>query len=279
MEALKKKFKSRRGASLLLAMLFLMVCMMVGASVMIAAAFNLNKFRGVQEEQQKYLTLSSALNLLVDELERVEYVGQYSYTLTPVYQMDGEGNLIFDEESGSAIIDHSVHTYEQVAGELRLQDIKATWDLNEVLPLYNNLDMVFADKFDETEHTGPNINDEYNYRKRTDFPADTISPPVQYTLELKLNDEDEAYGDFSDTVSIDVELREDGSIYLTATLEETDYKMIALLKANLDYEHNEYPQNRLVLRGNEDDTTIYYETELPIRWNLEYIFKGEAAGE
>lgn len=275
MEALKKKFKSRRGASLLLAMLFLMVCMMVGASVMIAAAFNLNKFRGVQEEQQKYLTLSSALNLLVDELERVEYVGKYEYTLTMVILTDDDGEPIFDGDGNP--IYHYIHTYEQVAGELRLSVDQSDWGLNEVLPLYSYFDSVFAwesGEFDETEYIHPITGDQYFYK--TDISS--VSLPLHYKLELELTDEDGAYGGLSDKVSIDVELREDGSIYLTATLEETDYKMIALLKANLDYEHNEYPQNRLVLRGDEVDTKTY-ETKLPIRWNLEYIFKGEAAGE
>ena len=40
-----------------------LVCAMVGASVLMAAASNAGKSRSSREEQQKYLTLSSAMHL------------------------------------------------------------------------------------------------------------------------------------------------------------------------------------------------------------------------
>ena len=55
------------GASILLALLFFLVCAMVGASVLMAAASNAGKSRSSREEQQKYLTLSSAMQLVCDE--------------------------------------------------------------------------------------------------------------------------------------------------------------------------------------------------------------------
>lgn len=249
LEALKNKFKSRRGASILMALMMLLLSMLVGASVLMAAASNAGKLRGVQEEQQKYLTLSSALNLLVDELERVEYVGKYEYT--------------WNED------DH-IHTYRQDESRLWLRGTDTPWELNEVLPLYSYFDGVFAvesGEFDEGEYTDPITGDKYFYA--TDIPSASLP---HYTLELELNDASDTYGGLSDKVSIDVELREDGSIYLTATLEETDYKMIALLSTDLDI--HEYPKDRLVLQGNEDEDKTY-ETK-PIRWNLEYVLKKEA---
>jgi len=80
-ERLRKKLSSRRGASILIALLFLLLCMMTAASILTAAASNAGKLRSSREEQQRYLTLSSALRLVCGELERAEYEGKYGTAL------------------------------------------------------------------------------------------------------------------------------------------------------------------------------------------------------
>ena len=70
MEALKQKLKGRQGASFLLALALLLLCVMVAASLLTAAVSNAGKVRSNREEQQKYLTLSSALRLVCGELEK-----------------------------------------------------------------------------------------------------------------------------------------------------------------------------------------------------------------
>ena len=75
MERLGKKLRSERGASLLLALLMLLVCMMVGSSVLAAAASNAGKARSNRTEQQRYLNLTSAIQLVADEIARAEYTG------------------------------------------------------------------------------------------------------------------------------------------------------------------------------------------------------------
>ena len=77
MRRMRGKWESQSGASILLALLFLLVCMMVSASVLMAAASNAGKIRSNYEEQQRYLALSSALRLVAGELERAEYRGRY----------------------------------------------------------------------------------------------------------------------------------------------------------------------------------------------------------
>ena len=81
MKTLNRKLHSQRGASILLALLFLLACMMVAASVLMAAASNAGKIRSNYEEQQRYLALSSALRLVAGELEKAEYRGQYTFNL------------------------------------------------------------------------------------------------------------------------------------------------------------------------------------------------------
>lgn len=76
---LQRKLQSQRGASLLLALLLLLICSMVGASILMAAASNAGKHRSNLKEHQTYLALSSAVSLLCDELNAAQYTGQYRY--------------------------------------------------------------------------------------------------------------------------------------------------------------------------------------------------------
>ncbi len=80
MKKVIQKLQSQRGASILLALLFLLVCMMVAASVLMAAVSNAGKIRSNYEEQQRYLALSSALRLVAGEIENAEYTGRYTVT-------------------------------------------------------------------------------------------------------------------------------------------------------------------------------------------------------
>ena len=90
----KKKLNSRRGASFLLALLFFLVCGLVASSVLMAASSNAGRSRSSREEHQTYLTISSAVRLLCDELNAAEYRGRYHYWEVPVYETDEEGKRI-----------------------------------------------------------------------------------------------------------------------------------------------------------------------------------------
>lgn len=154
MEALKRKWKSSCGASILLALLFLLLCVMVGASVIMAAASNGGKIRSNQEEQQRYLALSSALRLVCDELESMEYVGRYKYGYVEVYTWEYQG----DDSQGDPIYEweHTSdrHYYWQQEGLLRARDGVAVgvgaekkWRLMDTIPFQHDLDAVFAENF------------------------------------------------------------------------------------------------------------------------------------
>lgn len=77
--ALKRKLQSQRGASLLLALLFLALCSLVSATILMAAVSNAGKARSNLREHQSYLALSSAVDLICDEIVRSEYQGRYHY--------------------------------------------------------------------------------------------------------------------------------------------------------------------------------------------------------
>lgn len=130
----RKKLRSESGASILLALLFLLVCVMAGASVLAAAASNAGKIRGNRAEQQKYLTLSSAIRLICDELGEAEYRGKYQvYEWTVPEKRDAEGNVVSPAKD---------YFYcQQQEGEY------TCLDLTEQLPLGPELDGIFHRQF------------------------------------------------------------------------------------------------------------------------------------
>lgn len=90
MRRAREKLKSTRGASLALALLLLLVCIAVGVSLLMAAASNGGRVRSNRQERQGYLALSSAMELVTQDLAtsdpaagdpaKMEYYGKYNYT-------------------------------------------------------------------------------------------------------------------------------------------------------------------------------------------------------
>ncbi|NCB62072.1 MAG: hypothetical protein EOM52_00410 [Clostridia bacterium] len=70
---IRAKLHSSSGASMAIALLFLLLCLTVGAVVLTAAASNAGRMSHSRESQQDYLTVSSAARLLRDELEGLTY--------------------------------------------------------------------------------------------------------------------------------------------------------------------------------------------------------------
>lgn len=303
MEALKKKLKSRRGASILLALLFLLVCMMVGASVVMAASSNVGKAESNRREQQRYLTLSSALTMLCDELEHVEYVGSYTR---------------YTEEGTVETVDVTIPaggwreiqyidkcTYEQKPGKLVIDGDDNHW-LNDVLPLAGVLDGLLSKKFKSIgtitngksgaygfDHDARTYNRdyvEYTYSGLDPAPA----CPDSYTLTFKVDDPGNKYGGLSEPVRIIVELEKEGGeitgkLKLTASLGEMqtveggsgdeewkeNYTMSALLKPTDTL--NEMLEAPSPVPGTVDPGSGVIKTG--ISWELEFIKKGELTDE
>ena len=68
MSKLQRKLRSRTGASMILALLFLMFCSFVGSSVLVSATANAYRVK-LYGEQQDFLDQRSAALLLSDELQ------------------------------------------------------------------------------------------------------------------------------------------------------------------------------------------------------------------
>lgn len=139
MKRLLKKLHSQRGASILLALLMLLVCMMVGSSVLAASASNAGKAKSNRVEQQRYLNLSSAIQLIAEELEKAEYTGKYKLweweVTTTVTDYSDSANPITTTTSKSFFY------CQQTEG------VYSCGDLTNQLPLGKELDEIFSQQF------------------------------------------------------------------------------------------------------------------------------------
>lgn len=102
MERVREKLHSRTGASLLIALLFFLVAMTVGTVVLTAASANAGRVQKNRQEQQNYLAVASAA-----ELVKEDFVGSPGGSFTDGYRKivtetyypatyDPEGNKISD---------------------------------------------------------------------------------------------------------------------------------------------------------------------------------------
>ncbi len=73
MGRVRAKLRSSSGASMLIALSFLLLCLTVGAVVLTAASSNAGRMAHAQSSQQAYLTVSSAAGLLRDELDGLTF--------------------------------------------------------------------------------------------------------------------------------------------------------------------------------------------------------------
>lgn len=141
--ALKRKLQSQRGASLLLALLFLALCSLVSATILMAAVSNAGKARSNLREHQSYLALSSAVDLICDEIVRSEYRGKYHYREQVV------GTPVEDPETGEVTIETTIkYHFNQLEGSCTHKGADAESRLTGLLK--KDLDTLFAGHIEST---------------------------------------------------------------------------------------------------------------------------------
>lgn len=190
-------------------------------------------------------------------------MGKYDYTKTPVYIME-----IDAEGKEQKVLDHYKHSYTRQPGELRKKG-GAAWDLNKTLPLYNDLDAIFADHFEVPDREAAAI-DEYVY---TPLKGAVMQPRGPHTVKVKTGDSvaESTYGGLTDEVTVVAVLDAKGELTLTASLTaHSEYIMEAVMKPNGKLEQLLVPSSH--------GASGSYETK-PVRWTLDRIVKKEAADE
>lgn len=223
MKRIREKLRSQSGASILLALLFFLLCSMVGASVLMAAASNAGKVNSSKEEQQKYLVLSSALRMVCGELERAAYT---------VECKSAESITVEDYPSGGGVNDkltvtERAFTWESSAFTCRLP-----------LDLLPELDALFSSKFPNPLEWDEGITQtgegEWSTTRYKYFRKSGLAAPAatKHTLTLCIDDPDEP--GLSEEVTVEVELKsglgEEYKLILTAYLtDDHDHAMHAEL--------------------------------------------------
>ena len=197
--AISRKLRSQRGASMLLALLFLLICSMVTASILMAAVANAGKHRSNLEEHQIYLALSSAVSTLCDELNESQYQGRYHYwetirtTTDPVTGAEDTVTLRHFEQ-----LEGSYTHISPTAGDGYLSAV-----------LLKNFDSLFAREIDGKLSSG-------NFESFDLKPQNT---EMTHTLTLTPDTGTE----LDDTpVHITLEIKDSYAIYITAYLDGLD---------------------------------------------------------
>ncbi len=70
MKKLKQKLNSKRGVSIVMALLLALICLFAGAAALTAASANIGRYTYLRKEQQEYLSISSAARLLKTQFEQ-----------------------------------------------------------------------------------------------------------------------------------------------------------------------------------------------------------------
>lgn len=270
MKGLQEKWKSQSGASIILALLFLLVCMMVAASILMAAVSNAGKLHSNRTEQQKYLTLSSALRLVCGELNAVSYRGKYSYEREEIMrtELDMNGDPI-------EVHDYYLNTYTQLSGAFE------KGGLNAFQPFGNELDALFANIFVAAQSSYPDtgsIADERYIFEPLGSAAFTGGPYV-LTLAVVLDpDTHPELAGLAEPVTITVKMREDGVLQLKATLGAAEADgYVYTMEAELTPE----PSLSTALAIKDKDSAVSGENETgTVTWKLNWIAKrGRQADE
>lgn len=92
-----KKISSRKGATMLMAIFYLLVCLIAGAIVLSAAYANTGRMQRNAADQQNYLAVSSALRLAADDVAGKTFTGSWQKTSISVYHppvLDENGETI-----------------------------------------------------------------------------------------------------------------------------------------------------------------------------------------
>ena len=82
MTKLNIKLQSKRGASIMLALLLFLVCILAGVAALTAASANMGRHSYMRETQQKYLAVSSAAKLIRKQLNGMEIRCDYKFEAT-----------------------------------------------------------------------------------------------------------------------------------------------------------------------------------------------------
>lgn len=222
MNAIQRKLNSNKGSSILLAMSLVLICVMVSSVVITAASSGSSRNKERIKSQQAYLAVSSAADLLMDEMKNIgTYIGNHEVINygCKKYTTDGIQGVLKDKEG------HEKQGYKAddlVAGasSVLLNEINTsgTVCLAESA-VENNIKMT-----NETEtlmHQGA-LGTIVKTAAEEIYTKDAFIPPYKRTFTIEVNDErlPKVVCEFSMSAEYDIEMKlqtEDGLYAMTIT--------------------------------------------------------------
>lgn len=259
MKDFKPKLKSESGKTLLIALVFFLVCIVTASTLLAEAASKSDKASDGEDRQRESLALSSAMKLVCGEItaEGARYQGQYTYTAQV-------RRIVMDEPDWQIVSEK----FEQTRGNFENCEM-----VNTAAPLLvDQLDLIFAKQsFEVQTSTG------VQYKSRTGMPQNIIELPFVLTLE----DASEEYRGLG-PVYFTLLLQDNCDIELTAVMgsEEPEnignvHRITALLRANTVpriASKPGVPEGLVIPEGQFDaifTSPYYFSTE--VSWTLDYI--------
>lgn len=200
MKSIVKKMKSKSGVSMIAALLFLLLCAMVGGVVLTAASVSAGKVQRDRVAYQKTLAAASAVELMRKDLEGLQFTGVYKKvvpirtTITP--RIDADGNPMLGDDG------QPLYTTTVLRGEAEYSKVEADTGFNEASLLLKGNDLIdLGDIFYQSvaelspSATPGEISCQLTFPENStyNFPAVVgtlkIDNAFRITLELALEDE------------------------------------------------------------------------------------------
>lgn len=130
-QALKKKIRSRRGASITFALLLFLVCAVVGSAVLTAGTVAAGRMSKIAEMDQRYYSVNSAARLVTEILEKEEIEAEIESSVAgdsfKFYRKDNSGRVQIEDSDSSSRL--ARETIKQILALRKTSDTKKTLSL------------------------------------------------------------------------------------------------------------------------------------------------------
>jgi hypothetical protein len=144
MSNLKEKLNSRQGASLMIALLFFLLCITTGTVILTAATASTGRISSQKQVQQDYLTVSSAARLVRDQLKGTTFTAETNTIFkdgvlqeSPDDQFESFGKLLSETvkaDATSVFVNGTTPESRKFTIKLRnldLEPVKAIFEMDE----------------------------------------------------------------------------------------------------------------------------------------------------
>ena len=99
------KLQGKRGVSIMLALLLMLICLLAGIAALTASSANSLRRSYAEDAQKQYLAVSSAARLIIEQLDGIELTGDYAYTANAWNDPNNFGDPDYNPSGDFSVID------------------------------------------------------------------------------------------------------------------------------------------------------------------------------